>query len=392
MNEIKSEPLSLSTQAAQALGWVEPGFGGIVPPIYMASSYERDETGRYPGNHSYTRDQNPSFDQAEALLASMEGGSACMLFASGMAAATSIFEVLAPSAHVVIPKKMYFAIRMWLQRLAAKGRIRLSQVDHHDLEGLTQLMEIDPFDLMWIETPANPSSEIIDIRAWTEVAHQGGAKVVADNTLATPVLTRPLDYGVDLVMHSASKQLNGHGDVVAGALVTAKQDKFWEDLQFERGYRGAIVSPTASWLLLRGMRTLHLRVPASAASALRIANFLEAQSMVESVLYPGLESHPEHYLAKQQMQEGFGYVVTFALRGGEKEARHFISNLKLFKNASSLGSVESQAELRALTEGEASIIKSNLIRLSVGIESCDDLIHDLERAFFSSSDRCHGSK
>ena len=289
-----------STDAAQAMGWVEPAFNGVTPPIYMSSVYERDEYGNYPGKHSYSRDQNPSFDQTEALLARLEGAEGAMLFSSGMAAATSIFEVLAPNAHVIVPSRMYFAIKMWLKRLEAQERIRLTEADNGSLEDLEKALQ-NGADLLWIETPANPGGEIIDIKAWASAAKKAGAIVVADNTIATPILCQPISLGADLVMHSASKQLNGHGDLVAGALLCAKKDELWEKLQFERGYRGAVLGPMESWLLLRGMRTLHLRVKEAARNALEVASFLKDNTAVERVLYPGFTDHPDHDIAAKQM-------------------------------------------------------------------------------------------
>ena len=255
-------PLHLkpSTLAAQALAWTDPSTRALVPPLVPSVPYERASDGSYPGGHTYTRDQNPTYDQVEALLARLEGGHAALLFGSGMAAATTVFETLARGEHVVAPEQMYWTIRLWLRALAADGRIALDLVPNGDLDALRAVLRPGQTKVVWVETPANPTCAITDIAAVAEIAHAAGAQVVADGTVATPVLSRPLELGADLVMHSATKQLNGHSDVLAGALVTARDDDCWARLKRDRAYRGAVLGPFEAWLLLRGMRTLFLRV------------------------------------------------------------------------------------------------------------------------------------
>jgi cystathionine gamma-synthase len=367
------------TLAAQALGWIEPTTRALVPPIHPSATYERGEDGSHPGGHSYTRDQNPTYDQTEALLAELEGGEQALLFASGMAAATSLFETLDPGAHVVAPREMYWTIRLWLQDLAARGRIALDLVPAGDLDSLRGAVGAHT-RLVWIETPSNPMGIITDIAAAAEIAHAAGARVVADGTLATPVLTRPLAHGVDVVLHSATKQLNGHADVLAGALVTARADETWERVGFERGYRGAVLGPFEAWLLLRGMRTLFPRVEASARGAQRVAEALAAEDEVTHVYYPGLADQPGHAIAARQMEGGFGPLVSFQVRGGEKRARAVASSLTIFKRATSLGGVESLVEHRASVEGPGTPVPDDLLRLSIGIEDPEDLVADLEAA------------
>lgn len=371
--------LSMDSEVAQGLGWVEPAFGGLVPPIYMSATYQRDAQDRYPGGHSYTRDQNPSFHQPEALLQRLEGGKDCLLFSSGMAAATTIFDVLPPQAHVVAPQAMYFAIKMWMRRLAEAGRIRLTEVSHDNPEALESLGAEGPIHLLWLESPANPGGQIMDLRRWSQLGKAAGAVVVADNTLSTPILCQPLQLGADIVMHSASKQLNGHGDVVAGALVSKEPDEFWQRIKFQRGYRGAIVGPFESWLLLRGMRTLSLRVHRSAATALAVATFLHEHPKVAQVKYPALAPPQERAIAQGQMA-AWGYVVSVVLESGRDGVEGFLSGLSLIKNASSLGSVDTVIEHRSPTEGPETSLAAGLLRLSIGIESPEDLIDDLSRA------------
>jgi cystathionine gamma-synthase len=234
--------------------------------------------------------------------------------------------------------------------------------------------------IVWVETPANPSCAITDIAATAGAAHAAGARVVVDSTLCTPVLCRPIEQGADLVMHSATKQLNGHADVLAGALITAQRDEPWERVIHDRGYRGAVLGPFEAWLLLRGMRTLFLRVSHSAMSAQRIAEWLTTHSAVSEVFYPGLPTHPGHAIAARQMSGGFGMLLSFRLRGGAVAATQVAGRLRLFKNATSLGGVESLVEHRAPVEGPGTRVPDDLLRLSVGIEVVEDLQADLEQA------------
>ncbi len=374
------DPLSPATLAAQALGRVEPITRSLVPPIYPSAPYERAPDGSYPGGHTYTRDQNPTSEPAETLLARLEAGRAAMLFSSGMAAATTVFETLDDGDHVVAPQQMYWTIRRWLEDRAARGRMALDFVPNGDLDALRASVRPGLTKLVWIETPSNPMGAITDIAATAEVAHEAGARLVADGTIATPVLCRPLELGADLVMHSATKQLNGHSDVLAGALVTAREDEMWARCAHERAYRGAVLGPFESWLLLRGMRTLFLRVPVSAHNAQQVAEALTRQPSVTAVLYPGLRTHPGHVVATRQMSGGFGMMVSFRVAGDADAARRLAGALTVFRNATSLGGVESLAEHRAPVEGHGTDVPADLIRLSVGIEDVADLIADLEQA------------
>jgi cystathionine gamma-synthase len=367
------------TRAAQALGWVDPAVRALVPPIHPSASYERGPDGGYPGGHSYTRDQNPTYDQVEALLADLEGGAGALLFASGMAAATTVFDVLEPGSHVVAPRSMYFTIRSWLLDQGTRRGLEVDLVPAGDLAALERALRPGRTRIVWSETPANPTCEITDLAAAAKLAHDAGARLVADSTSATPVLTRPLLLGADLVMHSATKQLNGHSDVLAGALVTAQDDGFWQRIRTERGSRGAVLGPFEAWLLLRGMRTLYLRVRASSQSALAVAGWLQGQSGVRQVLYAGLPDHPGHEIARRQMDGGFGAFLSFRLKD-EAAARGVANRLRVFKQATSLGSVESLVEHRASVEGPDSPVPADLLRLSIGIEHPDDLIADLAAA------------
>jgi cystathionine gamma-synthase len=376
------------TLAAQALGWVEPTSRSVVPAIYPSTTYERARDGSYPGDHTYTRDQNPTYEQAEALLNRLEGGEGALLFASGMAAATTVFETLEAGDHVVAPEQMYWTIQRWLEELAGRRRIALDLVPNGDLGALEAALRPGRTKIVWVETPANPSTAITDIAEAAEAAHVAGARVVADGTTATPVLCRPIEHGADLVVHSATKQLNGHADVLAGAVITARRDAWWDRIAHDRGYRGAVLGPFEAWLLLRGMRTLFLRVARSAESALRIAEGLAAHPAIAAVHYPGLPSHPGHAVAARQMSGGFGMLLSFSPRGGEAAAKRVAGSLRLFRNATSLGGVESLVEHRAPVEGPGTRVPDDLLRLSIGIESVEDLLADLDRALASAAD--HG--
>ena len=369
-----------ATRAAQALGWTDPATGALVPPVHPAVQYQRTAEGEATGGRVYTRDQNPTCEPAEALLASLEGGRAALLFSSGMAAATTVFETLSAGDHVVAPEQMYWMLRRWLQDLAARGRIALDLVPNGDVNALRSALRPGATKIVWAETPANPGGAVTDLAAAAGAAHDAGARLVVDNTVPTPVLCRPLEHGADLVMHSATKQLNGHSDVLAGALVTAREDDLWKRCRRERAFRGAVLGPFESWLLLRGMRTLCLRVAASARVAQRVAEAVDGHPAVSAVLYPGLAGHPGHDVAARQMDGGFGAVVSLRLRGGAAAARRVVRALRLFHDATSLGGVESLAEHRRPAEGPGSPVPDDLVRLSIGVEDAGDLIADLRQA------------
>ncbi len=374
-----SKPLRPATLAAQALGWTDQATGAVVLPIHTATTFERDPDNRYPRGRSYGRADNPTYDQAEALITALEGGAASLLFASGMAAAAAVFDSLPPGSHAVAPRVMYWALR---RRLAAAGNEALA-VDFVDATSLDQLRRaVVPgrTGLVWIETPANPLWSVTDIAGAAEIAHATGARLAVDSTAATPVLTRPLALGADIVMHSATKYLNGHSDVIAGSLTTGSKDEFWQRLVAARSGGGAILGSFEAYLLLRGMRTLFPRVERSCRSAQRIAEVFAGHPRVAEVLYPGLPNHPNHDIAARQMRGGFGGMLSIRVRGGADAAIAAAARVEIWKRATSLGGVESLIEHRASVEGEGSPVPPDLLRLSVGIEDPDDLIADLENA------------
>ncbi|MCW5731685.1 MAG: aminotransferase class I/II-fold pyridoxal phosphate-dependent enzyme [Alphaproteobacteria bacterium] len=369
-----------ATWLAQALGWVEPRFGEVVPPVHLSTTYERAEDLSYPKGRVYGRDQNPTYDQAEALLTRLEGGQAALLFASGMAAATACFLALRPGDHVVAPKVMYWALRNWLEQEARAWGLRVDFFRNDSIEDLARLVRPGETRLVWIETPANPTWLVTDIARAAEIAHAAGARLAVDSTVATPILTRPIEHGADLVMHAATKYLNGHSDVLAGALVTARMDEYWQRVRAVRASLGGVLGPFEAWLLLRGMRTLHLRVHAACRNAERIALALQDHPKVVAVHYPGLGNDPGHAVAARQMQGGFGGMLSVRVAGGQDGAVRFAAALRLFKRATSLGGVESLVEHRASVEGTGSPAPPDMLRLSVGAEDADDLIEDLIQA------------
>src|SRR5271163_315700 len=369
-----------ATIAAQGLGWTDAATGAVVLPIQPATTYIRDPDNQYRRGRNYARADNPGYDQPQALLTALEGGAASLVLSSGMAAATTVFRALPVGAHVVAPRIMYHSLRRWIAAYAADGHIAADFVDTTSLDTLRQAVVPDRTLLVWIETPANPLWSITDIAGAAEIAHQAGALLAVDSTTASPVVTRPIEHGADIVMHSATKYLNGHSDVIAGTLTTARDDEFWQRLVAGRSSGGAILGSLEAYLLLRGMRTLHLRVERACSSAQRLAEAMAEHPQVLDVLYPGLPSHPGHAVAARQMSGGFGGMLSIRVKGGEEAAIATAARVEIWKRATSLGGVESLIEHRASVEGADSPAPPDLLRLSVGIEDPGDLISDLESA------------
>lgn len=377
----KSRKQAPETAAAQALHYIDPSTGGVVPPIQPSTTFARDEHyALISPSHSYGRDENPGYLVAEKLLAELEGGVDARLFASGMAAATAILQSLRPGAHIVAPTIMYWGLRNWLVDYCGRWGLFLDLFDVTDPNDLANKVQPGKTRLVWIETPCNPTWDIIDIARAADIAHECGAMLVVDSTVATPVLTRPIEHGADIVMHSATKYLNGHGDVVAGALVTARLSDMWARILYVRAHGGAIIGSFEAWLMQRGMRTLFLRVQRCSESAQQIAEHFENHSALDAVLYPGLASHPGHAIAARQMQGGFGGMLSLRVKGGPQSALKVANRCQTFIRATSLGGVESLIEHRYSIEGSDSPIPADLLRLSIGIEAVGDLLADLEQA------------
>jgi cystathionine gamma-synthase len=368
------------TLAAQALGAEDPSTRGVVPPVHVATTFIRDPDNQYRSGYAYARPDNATVRQTEALIAALEGAEEALLFGSGMAAATAVVLALQPPAHIVASQVMYWAFRDWLTNQAPRYGYDVELVDTSDLGAVDKAVKAGRTKLVFIETPANPVWTITDIAGVAAIAHHAGAMLCADSTVATPVFTRPLWFGADLVMHSATKYLNGHSDVLAGALASAKRDELWERVSALRIQHGAILGPFEAWLLLRGLRTLDLRVRAQASSAALLADRLERHAQVAHVLYPGLAHFPGHAIAARQMSGGFGGMLSIRLHGGEAAAIAAAARVELWKRATSLGGVESLIEHRASVEGPDSSCPPDLLRLSVGLEDPEDLYADLDGA------------
>ena len=372
--------VAAASLAAQAMGWIDPVTRAVVPPIHMASTYLRDEDNAYRSGRIYARADNPTFDQVEATLAALEAGARAMVFSSGMSAATACFLAFAPGDHVVAPKVMYWSLRNWLAGFARQWGLKVEFVDADRADAIAAAVKPGATKLVWLETPANPTWCIADIAAAAEIAHKAGALLAIDSTVATPVLTRPIELGADLVMHSATKYLNGHSDIIAGALVTARDDQHWAKLRAIRSQLGTVMGQTEAWLLMRGMRTLFPRVAWASRSALSLAEKFAVHPMVAEVLYPGLPSFPGHAVAKTQMKGGFGGMLSVRVKGGERAAVATAARVELWKRATSLGGVESLIEHRASVEGPGTPCPPDLLRLSVGVEETGDLFDDLDQA------------
>lgn len=377
MSEKTYTPASL---AAQAMGWIDPVTKAVVPPIHMASTYLRDEDNGYRSGRIYARADNPTFDQAEATLTALEGGAKSLIFSSGMSAASACFLALSPGDHVVVSKVMYWALRNWLMTFATHWGLKVEFVDSDRTDEVAAAVKPGVTKLVWIETPANPTWSISDIAAIAEIAHKAGALLGVDSTVATPVLTRPIEHGADIVMHSATKYLNGHSDIIAGALTGARDDAYWAKLRTIRSQLGTILGQTEAWLLMRGMRTLFPRVAWACKSAQSMAEKFAEHPMVEQVLYPGLPSFAGHAAAAKQMSNGFGGMLSVRVKGGERAAIATAARVGLWKRATSLGGVESLIEHRASIEGPGTPCPPDLLRLSVGVEDSNDLFDDLDQA------------
>jgi cystathionine gamma-synthase len=377
----KKKNLAPETISAQASHQFDAMTGALTPAIHPSSTYVRDENYQLiDSRHSYGRAENPGYVVAENILAELEGGPAALLFSSGSAAAMAVVQSLRPGDRIVAPRIMYWGLRNWLVKFCDIWGLSMDLFDAADPNALADTVGKAKTKLVWIETPCNPSWDIIDIAAAADIAHRAGARLAVDSTVATPVLTQPIKNGADIVVHSATKYLNGHCDIVAGAVVTAREDDVWERVCELRTDNGAILGSFEAFLLQRGMRTLFLRIRKACESALALAEHFEGHAGVEAVIYPGLPSHPGHELAKRQMDGGFGGMMCIQIKGGAEDALNIVKRCNVFTRATSFGGVESLIEHRYSIEGENSPVPKDWLRLSIGIECVDDLIGDLEQA------------
>jgi cystathionine gamma-synthase len=373
-------PLSPRTLAAQALGRIDEQTRAVVPPIHLATTFERDPDNLYRSGNVYGRPDNETVREAEAVIGTLEGAAATLVFGSGMSAAIALFLSLGPGAHVIAPAVMYWALRSWLANEAPALGISVDFVDAEDLQALKRAVKPGLTKLVWLETPSNPLWGVSDIEGAARVAHGAGAALAVDSTCATPIFTRPIALGADVVMHSATKYLNGHSDVVAGALCFGEDDALASRARKIRQAHGLILHPFEAFLLIRGLRTLDLRVRAAADNAMELASRLSNHAAVSAVLYPGLPHHPGHDVARRQMKGGFGGMLSIRVRGGAEAAIATAARVSLWKRATSLGGVESLIEHRASIEGAGSPCPPDLLRLSAGVEDVEDLWRDIDDA------------
>ncbi|KAA5804903.1 PLP-dependent transferase [Alkalicaulis satelles] len=368
------------TLAAQALHRIDVETGAVIPPVHLATTYARDGANALIGAHDYIRPEGPTQAHAAALICALEGGADARLFSSGLAAAAAVFATLPAGAHVVAQTKMYYGAKKLLQSLETKGAIVLAFFDPDDPDALARAVKPGATALIWIETPANPLWSVVDIARAAETARSAGARLAVDSTSAPPCTTRSLDLGADYVVHSATKYLNGHSDVLAGAVVTRAKDEAWQALCDHHSLTGAVPGAFEAWLLIRGLRTLFVRFERQSANALRLAQSLEGHPGIAQVLYPGLPAHPGHAIAARQMTGGYGGLLSLRLRGGAKAAAQLAASTEVFIQATSIGGVESLIEHRKPIEGPQSPTPDDLVRLSCGLEAADDLMADLMTA------------
>ena len=354
--------------------------GAVMPPIVLSTTFEREDDGlTLRQGYLYTRYDNPNRRALEAKLAHLENGADAICFASGLAAAMAVFHSLEAGDHVVLPDDIYFGVRNIIAKLYAKWNLHFTAVDMTDLAQVEAAIQPNT-KVLWMETPSNPRVKVCDIAALVAIAQRHGCLTVADNTWATPYFTKPLDMGVDISLHSTTKYLGGHSDVLGGVLVFRERNERSTFLREYQKLGGAAPSPFDCWLMCRSLATFNARMPIHAANAMALAQYLAQHPKIEAVMYPGLPSDPQHAVAARQMHGGFGGMLSILVKGGQAEALKLCGNLHILRHATSLGGVESLIEHRRSVEGPDSPSPENLLRISVGLEDGQDLIRDFERA------------
>lgn len=372
--------LHLETLLASAGCVPDAGTGALVAPPVLSSTFERAADGSYPNGYQYGRAGNPTRALFEKTLARLEGGTACAAFASGMAAASAVFQALRPGAHVLLADDVYYGVRTLLDDVFVRWELSYESVDLTDLDALEKALAAGEKEkLVWAETPSNPMLKITDLAAVAECADAAGARLVVDATWTTPLLQRPFDSGADLVLHSVTKYLGGHSDLIGGAVVAQEENSFFARIQTVQEKGGAVMDPFSAWLALRGMRSLGARMRLQCANARRVAAFLDGHPRVRRVHFPGLETHPGYAVAQRQMED-FGAMLAFEVAGGADEAMAVAARCRIFTRATSLGGTESLIEHRASVEPPSSATPDALLRLSIGVERTEDLLADLSQA------------
>lgn len=370
--------MHIETLAVHAGRHADRATGAIAPPIYLSTTFERSPDGSYPHGFSYSREGNPNRQALEEALAALEGGKEALAYPSGMAATTAVIQGLEPGDHIIAPDDVYYGLRKLLGEVFGKWGLQTDYVDMTDLDALQAAVRPNT-RLVWIETPSNPLLKITDLESAARIARQAKAISVCDGTFATPVLQRPFEWGIDMVLHSTTKYIGGHSDMVGGALITRFDNYLFERARKSQQFGGAAPAPFDCWLALRGVDTLPWRIRAQSASAAHIATFLQTHPAVEAVYYPGLAGHPGQQIAARQMS-GFGGMLSFQVRGGRDQAMRVAARVRIFTRATSLGGTHSLIEHRASVEGPLTRAPQNLLRMSIGLENTEDLIADLRQA------------
>ena len=353
--------------------------GAIAAPVFLTTTFERDLDGTYSKGHMYSRNSNPNRTALEKGLAALEGASRGFAFGSGLAAVNAVFQCLQSGDHILMPEVGYYASYKLAEEILGPWGLEVTQVDMTDLAAVEKAVQKNT-KLIWAETPANPMLSITDINGLAAIAKKHGLKLGVDNTLGTPVLQNPIAQGADIVMHATTKYIGGHSDIMGGAVLLKEDDEWAKRIERVQILMGATPNPLDCYLLARGLKTLPLRMREHSANALELAKRLEKHPKVERVHYPGLESHPQHALAKAQMPQGFSGMIALQVKTGETETREMAGKLQIFQQATSLGGVESLVEHRKSIEGPQSTTPGNLLRFSIGLEHVDDLWADLEQA------------
>ena len=369
-----------ATLAAQALHRTDRETGAVIAPLHASTTFLRDDANQLIGAMDYRRPEGPTEQHAAAILGALEGGADARLFGSGLAAAAAVFDTVRPGGVILSQTQMYYGAKKLLQKLDKDQRIRLILFDPSIVGDLAAKAEEHQPELIWIETPANPGWAIVDVAQAAETAARTGAVLAVDGTCAPPCTTRALDLGADLVMHSATKYLNGHSDVLAGAVVTKRADDRWARLCDGLSLTGAMPGSLETWLLIRGLRTLFVRFERQSENAMALAQALQGHPKLEAVLYPGLADHPGHAIAARQMTGGYGGLLSVIVKDGAEAAARLAASTQVFFQATSIGGVESLIEHRKPIEGPDSPTPDGLVRLSCGIEAGDDLISDVMQA------------
>lgn len=353
--------------------------GAIAAPVFLTTTFERALDGTYPKGHMYSRNSNPNRMALEKGLAALEGASRGFAFGSGLAAVNAVFQCLQSGDHILMPEVGYYASYKLAEEILGPWGLEVTQVDMTDLAQVEKAVQKNT-KLIWAETPANPMLCITDIQGLAKIAQKHKLKLGVDNTMGTPVLQNPIAHGADIVMHATTKYIGGHSDIMGGAVLVKEDDEWAKRIERVQILMGATPNPLDCYLLARGLKTLPLRMREHSANALELAKRLEKHPKVEKVHYPGLESHPQHVLAKAQMPQGFSGMIALQVKTGETETREMAGKLQIFQQATSLGGVESLVEHRKSIEGPQSTTPGNLLRFSIGLEHVDDLWADLEQA------------